>query len=138
MYLPRASQFPSRLHNYVCITRSSTWRGRGVTACQDPPPSSPLAVRFATQQLTFPFSCDFWSRQVEGPDRKGIQAGEKISLINIRHLGGSRSPLSPSLCCSAPLLGGKTGRKEDPREGRTPALTPHPSSLGPYNLHVVV
>ena len=90
--------------------------GRGVTACQDPHPSARLAVRFATQQLTFPFGCDFWSRQVEGPDRKGIRAGEKISLINIRHLWGSRSPLNPSLCCSVPSLGGKMGRKEDPTE----------------------
>ena len=88
MCLPRDSRFRQRLHNHMCITRSSTWQGRGVTGCQDPDPSSPLAVRFATHQLTFPFGCGFWSRQVEGPDRKGIQAGEKISLINIRHLGG--------------------------------------------------
>ena len=47
--------------------------GEGGHRLSGPHPSSPLAVRFATHQLTFPFGCGFWSRQVEGPDRKGIR-----------------------------------------------------------------
>lgn len=103
----------AQLHVYHQVLYLAGERGHRLWG---PPPQFSPRCEVCHTAAYFPLWLWLLVQASRGTRQKRNSSGEKISLINIRHLGESRSPLNPSLCCSAQSLGGKMGRKEDPTE----------------------